>query len=198
VNGLDRIVQAATLLLHRQATARVLALAAGLTGLGLVAADCGGDSMPPSAASLTTTSAPASSASPSGSGRTTGPGSASAGVAFAACMRSHGAPNFPDPSSGGGFDLKVAGIDRSSPQVESANNACAALQPGGVKTPPRIRQHIKVLMAVARCMRAHGVPYFPAPNSKGAIVSSSGKWDPSSPQFQSAEKICNRLNPGTG
>jgi hypothetical protein len=118
VNGLDRIVQAATLLLHRQAHARVLVLAAGVTGLGLVAAGCGGDSMPPSVASLTTTSAPASSTSSSGSASATGPGSASAAVAFAACMRSHGIPNFPDPGSGGGFDLKGAGIDRSSPQVE--------------------------------------------------------------------------------
>jgi hypothetical protein len=61
-----------------------------------------------------------------------------------------------------------------------------------------VKQHIGVLMTVARCMRKHGVGYFPNPNSEGSIVSSSSQWDPTSAQFQAAAKICNHLNPGSG
>jgi hypothetical protein len=51
---------------------------------------------------------------------------------FSACMRSHGVPNFPDPTfSGGGVQLHVTGIDPTSPQMIAAQKACQSLQPGG-------------------------------------------------------------------
>jgi hypothetical protein len=173
------------------------ALAAAFAGVTLLASGCGGSNAP-AVASLSTTSVHAAARTSPASSSSAQSGSSTGLVAFAACMRSHGVPSFPDPKPGGGFDLKGAGINRLSPQVESANKACAGLQPGGAKTPAQIRQHIKVLRAVAECMRAHGVPYFPDPNSQGSIVSSSSQWDPSSPQFQTAQKICAHLNPGTG
>jgi hypothetical protein len=50
---------------------------------------------------------------------------------FAACMRSHGEPNFPAPefsTSGGGFHVTISGprsgIDLSSPQFKAAQQAC--------------------------------------------------------------------------
>jgi hypothetical protein len=51
-------------------------------------------------------------------------------------MRSHGVTNFPDPTTpGGGVSLRVnagpGGVDPSSPGFQSAQNACASLQPGG-------------------------------------------------------------------
>jgi hypothetical protein len=114
-------------------------------------------------------------------------------------MRSHGLPSFPDPKPGGGFDFTGTGINRFSPQFDAANKACAALQPGGQKTPAEIRQHVKREMAEAACMRKHGVPYFPDPNSQGAIVVQQGSgWDPSSPKFRAAQKVCAHLNPGSG
>jgi hypothetical protein len=50
-------------------------------------------------------------------------------LAFSACMRSHGEPNFPDPQfgSGGRVSIKIgrgAGIDPSSPQFQAAQTAC--------------------------------------------------------------------------
>jgi hypothetical protein len=42
-------------------------------------------------------------------------------VAFAVCMRSHGASNFPDPNSQGLFTSK---LHASAPQVQAANKAC--------------------------------------------------------------------------
>lgn len=169
--------------------------AAGLAGVALVAAGCGGGSKTPAVASLAATSTSASSTSSAGSGGSTGSGSASGGLAFSACMRSHGVPNFPDPNGNG--TLASLGIDSSSPQFRSAANACKSLAP--THSPAQVKQHVKVLLAVAKCMRKHGVPYFPDPNNQGSIVAQPGSgWDPSSPQFQVAQKACASLNPGTG
>jgi hypothetical protein len=51
----------------------------------------------------------------------------SQGLKHAACMRTHGITKFPDPSRGDGFNLgemKSLGIDISSPQFKSAQQAC--------------------------------------------------------------------------
>ena len=49
---------------------------------------------------------------------------------FAKCMRAHGVPSFPDPSSDGRFSPEsLAGIDPSSPFLTSAFKACASLEP---------------------------------------------------------------------
>ena len=58
---------------------------------------------------------------------------------YARCMRAHGVPNFPDPHyTGGGIgqpsgQLGFAGpgLKHPSPQVQSANQACQHLLPGG-------------------------------------------------------------------
>jgi hypothetical protein len=54
---------------------------------------------------------------------------------YAACMRSHGIPNFPDPSvvnGGGAIGQRLPpGISPSSPQFQAANQACRQYQPGG-------------------------------------------------------------------
>jgi hypothetical protein len=47
---------------------------------------------------------------------------------FAACMRSHGVPSFPDPTFSGG-NIGQRGIDSSSPQFRVADTACAARSP---------------------------------------------------------------------
>jgi hypothetical protein len=45
-------------------------------------------------------------------------------LAFAACMRRHGSPNFPDGWSGNVGQLTAAGIDPSSPQLNAALTKC--------------------------------------------------------------------------
>jgi hypothetical protein len=52
----------------------------------------------------------------------------------AACIRSHGIPNFPDPTfSGGGVHVpKVAGVNLHSAQARAAEEACQSLIPGGL------------------------------------------------------------------
>jgi hypothetical protein len=51
----------------------------------------------------------------------------------AACIRTHGIPNFPDPTfSGGGVHVSQKGLDLHSPQVRAAEEACQSLIPGGL------------------------------------------------------------------
>lgn len=51
----------------------------------------------------------------------------------AACIRTHGIPNFPDPTfSGGGVHIVHQGLNESSPVFKAAVQACESLIPGGV------------------------------------------------------------------
>jgi hypothetical protein len=44
---------------------------------------------------------------------------------FSRCMRAHGVPDFPDPStSNGGIGYNLSGVDTHSPQFQSAEQAC--------------------------------------------------------------------------
>ena len=58
---------------------------------------------------------------------------------FTECMRSHGVPNMPDPSTGGGaVSLGGSGINLNSPQFQSAQHACQRYQlgkRGGLQVP---------------------------------------------------------------
>jgi hypothetical protein len=54
-------------------------------------------------------------------------------LAFARCLRSHGFPNFPDPTSGGDLThdmLANAGIDLHQPAVVPAADACVGVTHG--------------------------------------------------------------------
>jgi hypothetical protein len=55
----------------------------------------------------------------------------SQGLKYAACMRAHGVPNFPDPQPGSNGGFLITGVDPNSPQFQSAQQACQSLMPGG-------------------------------------------------------------------
>ena len=84
-----------------------------------------------------TTACSSSSSSSHASAQPSGHASSSGGsLAFSACMRSHGVPNFPDPVAGanGGAQIDItqgSGIDQNSPQYQSAMHACQSLLPAG-------------------------------------------------------------------
>ena len=99
-------------------------------------------------------------------------------VAYAACMRSHGVPNYPDPDSSGTLpkgDAQSFGV--SGAQLQDAQRACQSLLPTGgpVQDQARqctltgdcpqalVQQMVSGGRIVARCMRAHGVPNWPDP-----------------------------------
>ncbi len=53
---------------------------------------------------------------------------------WAACIRSHGVPNFPDPTTNNGalsLNLTGTGIQPDSSQFQNAMKACRPLNPGG-------------------------------------------------------------------
>jgi hypothetical protein len=95
---------------------------------------------------------------------------------FADCMRSHGAPSFPDPAShphGIKPSLSPNAADTRSPAFQSAATACKHLLPGGA-LPTQSEVHspaqIAAFVAFAHCMRSHGFPSFPDPTSRGQVT----------------------------
>jgi hypothetical protein len=125
------------------------------------------------------------------------------------CMRSHGVPNFPDPSGGGGgFNLDGTGINPQSPAFESAQQTCFKLLPGGGPfAQHRTTQAMAQTLQVSECMRRHGVSGFPDPTLKlpsnpnpaeysiledrdGAVLAVPSTINTSSPVFKQASTAC--------
>jgi hypothetical protein len=162
--------------------------------------------------------------SPTGS--LTGSPSGSAGLkradalAFARCMRTHGVPTFPDPSAGaGGLSIEAAGgpghsggppqtltingTPVSAPAFRNAMTQCRGKLPdGGRPSAQQIARLRAGALAMARCMRSHGVPSFPDPNIQtgpgggvGVRIGPGSGLDPSSPAFQTAQRQCMNKGP---
>jgi hypothetical protein len=92
-------------------------------------------------------------------------------VRFADCMRSHGVPSFPDPTTSP-REFKNA-FNTQSPAFQSAETACQHVLPGG--GPPsqnaaHSQAQIAAMLAFARCLRTHGFPNFPDPTSSGQLT----------------------------
>jgi hypothetical protein len=92
---------------------------------------------------------------------------------FAGCMRSHGVPNFPDPTSPREFKDSFSSSAAQSPAFQSAETACRHLLPGGGRpnqSATRSQAQIAALLAFARCLRSHGFPNFPDPTRSGQVT----------------------------
>jgi hypothetical protein len=117
-------------------------------------------------------------------------------------MRSHGVPNFADPNSQGAFSgtsngKSGNGVNPQSPQFQSAQRACSKLLPGG--TPAQQAQRVAQALQFARCMRSHGEPGFPDPDSQGSFKVGKGSGvDPSSSRYRAAQQACQHYLPGAG
>jgi hypothetical protein len=95
-------------------------------------------------------------------------------IRFTSCMRSHGVPSLPDPTSEPhAFKEALDPATEQSPAFGSAITACHDLLPGASShsqpTPPSPAQ-TAALLAFARCLRGHGFPRFPDPSSTGDIT----------------------------
>ncbi|HXA55452.1 MAG TPA: hypothetical protein VNV37_11330 [Solirubrobacteraceae bacterium] len=210
-----------------RSTATVLAC---LAALALLVSGCGGSSDPgvaklaTTAASSTATAAgseapggaPGGASASSGGGNQggeqhseaaiAGPGGPEAQkkmVAFAQCIRSHGVPDFPEPSEG---KLLIKGTSKNglnpgSPQFQAAMKACRSLAPAQKLSPQQTAAMQAQALKFSECMRSHGVPNFPDPKFEGGGVRMSlhagpGGINPQSPQFQAAQKACQGDLPG--
>ncbi len=126
-------------------------------GAALALAGCGG-----STKSRSTSASSSDKGSPSSF--------AQSQLAAAKCIRSHGVPDMPDPTFGAGgaqVNLHMPADMGSSPAFAQAQKECAKL---GLELAGYAAQQIMPTagemaqwLAVARCMRTHGVPNFPDP-----------------------------------
>jgi hypothetical protein len=89
----------------------------------------------------------------------------SAALAYTRCLRSHGVPNFPDPAPGGRLPNIPNDIDTAAPGFRSAQQACAALEPGTKGSPAGSQSWMPHLLAIANCIRRHGLQSFPDPTT---------------------------------
>jgi hypothetical protein len=85
-------------------------------------------------------------------------------VKEAQCMRSHGVPNFPDPSPGGPSVIPNW-INPQAPAFRAAQTACAQFLRGSGSPASRSESARLELLNLAKCMRAHGLPSFPDPTA---------------------------------
>ena len=124
-------------------------------------------------------------------------------LAFAQCMRSNGVPNWPDPESSGVFDkskLTSQQLGASSSPVQTAQRACSHLLPKGGDGPSaaQLQQERTQALEFSQCMRAHGVPNFPDPESSGRMRipdPASVGINQGSPKFQAANQACGKYRP---
>jgi len=174
---------------------RLLLVAPAVIGLALATAACGGGSARAGVASVgtTTTAVPAGAAATGGSSSNGDP------VKYARCMRSHGVLNFPDPSSAAAPSASRALKEEStSPEFQAAALACAKYAHHGTAAPPVSPQEMQKLLAVSRCMRAHGVPNFPDPNPTTGDLTAPVGIDRSSPTVLAALRACYSLAQAAG
>jgi hypothetical protein len=118
---------------------------------------------------------------------------ANGAAAFSRCVRLHGVPAYPDPGSGGRIPkMTPEQLGVSASAFQAAQRACIHLVPnGGQPSPVQVAQYRSAMLTYARCIRAHGVPNMPDPNSRGHLDIGPGTGvDVNSPKFQIAFRAC--------
>ncbi len=173
---------------------------AALAGLTPLLAGCGGSSDPGVAHLSSAKGSGDSSAAGGGSQPESRAGAQQKLVAYAKCMRSNGVPGFPEPVEGG-IALHAgpgSGINPGSAQFQTAEKACHKLLPEGGRPSPQMQRQIQErALQFSACMRSHGEPNFPEPEFQAGAVrlrlqAGQGGLNPSSPQFQAAQKACRK------
>jgi len=186
-------VNDSTRILRRRAWPRTTRAAAAImvaAGLAIVAAACGSRSPGGSGGSP-----------PNAGGATSSPSTNSQMVlAFSACMRSHGVPEFPDPDSSGTLPKReIAQLLASNPQFPAAHRACGHLLPnGGQPSRAQVQQAWNDMRNFARCMRSHGVLNWPDPaatsqQDQRPFFHVPDSIDPNSPQITTKVRACQRV-----
>jgi hypothetical protein len=177
----------------------------------LLLAGCGGGSSSPGVAHLSSSTSGGSAANTGG--RSSTPESSASTrqrmVAYSQCMRSHGVPEFPEPTEGrllirpGNHNVHVTGVNPQSSQFQAAQKVCGKLLPnGGAPSPAEQAKAQESALKFSQCMRTHGVPNFPDPTfSDGGVrmklkAGGANGIDPESPQFRAAQKACQSIAPG--
>jgi hypothetical protein len=138
-----------------------------------------------------------------GSGALAGTTAYQKALAYAQCMRAHGEPSYPDPTSNGGFIIDGKKDNLNGQLMRSANRTCQHLLPKArPMTAAQQRQATAQALRYVACMRIHGIPNMPDPqvNSQGIefrIGGPNGSGPkPNSPVLHAAMQACQKLLPG--
>jgi hypothetical protein len=183
-----------------------------LASAAMLVVGCGGGSSSPGVAHLA--NVPGGSTANPGGRSSTPEGSASTQrkmIAYSQCMRSHGVPEFPEPTEGrllihtSNHNGHVTGVDPRSSQFQTAQKVCGKFLPnGGVPSAAEQAKMQESALKLSQCMRTHGVPNFPDPIVSGGGIrlklkaGGANGIDPESPQFRAAQKACQSIAPGPG
>jgi len=157
------------------ATAALALLAACSAGSGSAGSGSAGSGSAGSGGASSADSRPATSAGSSANADGT---ATSQLVAYSQCMRSHGVPNFPDPTSEGLPKVGAQQLGVSNSQLQAAETACQHLLPtsgtfqqqaiqclsAGDCPPALVQQMLAAGRKFSQCMRSHGVPNWPDPS----------------------------------
>jgi hypothetical protein len=125
------------------------------------------------------------------------------------CLRDHGIADLPDPAvASSGPAVGQAILDKQAIRpypvsvVNQAMDACrSALEQAGINTGPNPvtnYQEIQKLLALARCVRSHGVPNLPDPNPVTGEITLPPGISKSSPQLLAAARACRSLANAAG
>jgi hypothetical protein len=120
------------------------------------------------------------------------------------CARTHGDPNFPDPTT-----IDSQGRATFPPEVGSVSDATKqrvmeACQSIYNRLPPAARDagpaDIQMEIKWAQCLRAHGLPDWPDPKPDGSYVlppdlTTTGKSGPVWERIHAAREACRAYNP---
>jgi hypothetical protein len=175
------------------------------TSAALLIAGCGGSSSSSGVAHLSTGTSGGSATNGKSSTPESRASTQQKMVAYSQCMRTHGVPEFPEPTEGhllvksSNHNGHVTGVDPQSSQFQAAQKVCGKLMPeGGTPSPSQQAKAQESALKFSQCMRTHGVPNFPDPTFSGGgarltlKAGGANGIDPNSPQFKAAQKRVNR------
>ncbi len=144
---------------------RLFFVTPALIGLALATAACGSTKAGIASSSST---GPGGSSNAGGTRSSQSTNSPSA-VGFSHCMRSHGVPNFPDPTDDGALPkVSPPQLGVSSSLFNVAERACQDLLPAGtddVFPAGEVQQLLTGMLMFSQCMRSDGVPNWPDPTT---------------------------------
>ena len=100
--------------------------------------------------------------------------------------------------TGGGGGRRRAGPWRAVLPAVAGMAVLAAACAGGGSSAAGGSSSYQKAVAYAQCMRSHGVPGFPDPDSKGNFIIKGPELGGSGQQYQSADKACKHLLPNGG
>jgi hypothetical protein len=163
------------------------AFSAAVAAFALLAAGCGGGGGSPAAATGASVATVAATVQ-------------NGALAFARCLRSHGLPDWPDPTSGGAFDksqLRQLGYSVSRVRAVEDGPCKNLLNSGAPPTYTITPADRADYLDAAACMRAHGFSDFPDPTFRDNNVETNipSSIDQDSSRFKSAAETCTRVIP---